>query len=159
MCRNKRKQPTPLDDNVEGALFQSLCPISSTQNKPDHTKSSIILDHHLFDQQSGTWKRKSSKPQPFLGVSISIHKEDYKQLGFNSKLSTHTKELYTSALADTGCQSCLVGMNIIFKFGLKHDHLIPVTMKMHTANDNRINILGAIILRISGTSKSGKRVE
>ena len=126
---------------------------------PHKTIQTIILDHHRFDQQSGTWKRKSSKPQPFLGVSISIHKEDYKQLGFNSKLSTQTKELYTSALADTGCQSCLVGMNIISKFGLKHDHLIPVTMKMHTANDNRINILGAIILRISGTNKSGKRVD
>ena len=37
--------------------------------------------------------------------------------------------------------------------------LIPVTMKMHAANENQITILGAAILRFSGKTKEDKTIE
>jgi len=58
-------------------------------------------------------------------------------------------------MADTGCQSCLAGINIIEKLCLPISDLIPVSMKMHAANEGAINIHGAVILRITGTSPSG----
>lgn len=52
-------------------------------------------------------------------------------------------------MADTGCQSCLAGVQVIHKLGLTKSDLIPLTMKMHAANNGGITILGATILRIS----------
>lgn len=63
------------------------------------------------------------------------------------------------AMADTGCQSCLASIKIINRLGLNRDDLIPVTMKMHAANDKGIIILGAAILRFSGKDKSGGLAE
>ena len=57
-------------------------------------------------------------------------------------------------MADTGCQSCLVGIEVINRLGLTHKDLIPVTMKMHVANNKDIKILGAAILRFSGRGKA-----
>ena len=50
-------------------------------------------------------------------------------------------------------------MSLLTKLGLKRSHLIPVTMKMTAANNHRISIAGAFVLRISGTSPSGERHE
>ena len=62
-------------------------------------------------------------------------------------------------MADTGRQSCLASIKVICRLGLCVSDLIPVTMKMHTVNNNGINILGAVILRFSGRSPSGKALE
>lgn len=62
-------------------------------------------------------------------------------------------------MADTGCQSCLASMKVIRHLGLCEDDLIPVTMRMHTANNNGIKIVGAVILKFSGRSKPGQTLE
>ena len=54
-------------------------------------------------------------------------------------------------MANTGCQSCLAGIKVIYR------HLIPVTLKMHAANNKGITILGAITLRFAG--KQGNMIE
>ncbi|CAB3996762.1 Hypothetical predicted protein [Paramuricea clavata] len=62
-------------------------------------------------------------------------------------------------MADTRCQSCLASMQVIQRIGLSKRDLIPVTMHMYAANNHGIKILGAVILRFSGPSKSGKVLE
>ena len=62
-------------------------------------------------------------------------------------------------MADTGCQSCLAGIKIIYRLGLKRQDLIPVTLKMHAANNKGIVILGAVIMRFSGMNPQGNMVE
>ena len=62
-------------------------------------------------------------------------------------------------MADTGCQSCLVGIKAVSHLGLRAEDLIPVSMKMHAANNNSIKILGAVILQFSGKSASGNHME
>ena len=62
-------------------------------------------------------------------------------------------------MADTCCQSCLASMKMIRRLGLHEDDLIPVTLRMHAANNNSIKILGAAILRFSGRSKPGQTLE
>ena len=84
--------------------------------------------------------------------SRTVHSEDYAALGFKVKISPRTASL--PATADTGCQSCLAGVNILHPIGLTEDDLIPVTMKMHAVNNNRITILGATVLRFSGKSET-----
>jgi hypothetical protein len=50
-------------------------------------------------------------------------------------------------------------MKVIHRIGLRKSDLIPITMKMHTANNGGINILGATVLRLSGKDKQGQAVE
>ena len=59
-------------------------------------------------------------------------------------------------MADTGCQSCLGGMTLLPRFGMTADDLIPVSMKMHSANGKGINIIGTAILPFSRKSSYGE---
>ena len=62
-------------------------------------------------------------------------------------------------MADTGFQSCLASTTVFRCLDLNQKDLIPVTTCMHDANNSGIKILGAIILRFSGTSQSGQTRE
>lgn len=97
------------------------------------------------------------KTQPFVNVTVKIMREDYAALGFD--LSTQTMTCHVPAMADTGCQSCLAGIKVIHRLGLRKSDLIPVTMRMHTANNGGNNILGATVLRLSGKNKRSQAIE
>ena len=88
------------------------------------------------------------------GVTVTIVSDDYEALGF--KVSTPTMTCPASAIADTGCQSCLAGLKLTRRLGLRLSDLIPVTMRMHTATTGGIKILGAAILRFSGRDGRGR---
>ena len=96
--------------------------------------ASISLDHHVYDQPSDKWLRCPSKSQPFVRLSMAVQKEDYKHFGFHLFVQPNTVSV--DAMADTGCQSCLVGFKLVEKMGLSSRDLIPVNMRMHSA-DNR----------------------
>ncbi len=158
VCRSKdnprvMKPSTPGTNDSEGAVFDTLCTITEQR----YTGRSVAIDHHLYDNLSETWIRSSSKAQPFIHLNIRILPEDYKALGFTLPSRTRTNVL--PAMADTGCQSCLAGIKVIQHLGLSHTSLIPVTMKMHAANNKGIKILGATILRISGRDDEGRLIE
>ena len=62
-------------------------------------------------------------------------------------------------MADTGCQSCLAGIEILDRLGITLQELLPVTLKMHAVNNNGIKILGAAILRFIGEDQNKNQVE
>ena len=155
VCRvkatTKAETPVKLDEH-ESAIFDSLCEVTTL----GHHRS-IVLEHHLYNQLSDTWVRQSSKPQPFIKLTVRALREDYEHLGLT--LTPTPKPTQSFAMADTGCQSCLASIKVINRLGLKREDLIPVTMKMHAANNKGITILGAAILRFSGKDNSGKLTE
>lgn len=51
------------------------------------------------------------------------------------------KHIRLSAMADTGCQSCLASLKVIHRLGLPEDDLLPVTMRMNAANNHGFQIL------------------
>ena len=59
--------------------------------------------------------------------------------------------------ADTGCMSCLAGINTLVKLGLSRKDLIPVTTQMRSADNDRIELLGAIFIELSGNDEKGKQ--
>jgi hypothetical protein len=162
MCRSKGKTQnvSSQDERLfsaycsDDSMFQNLCVISATYG---NRRISIGLDHHLYDNLSDMWVRGRSQPQPYITLSVRVLPEDYDSLGFT--LEHNSRVATISAMADTGCQSCLAGIKVIHRLGLKKSDLIPVTMKMHAANNKGINILGATILRISGRNGQGNLVE
>lgn len=149
-------------------MFNTLCTLNSPQPQHDNLntiqtnnvkgqRQSIPLDHHIYDSMTDTWVRRNSKPQPFVNITVRALPEDYSAFGVD--LSTPSAPTIIPAMADTGCQSCLAGLRVIHRIGLSESDLIPVTMRMHTANNNGIKILGASLLRFSSKDSSGRVVE
>lgn len=158
MCRSKMnssKSPPPKVTCDEMMSSNTLCAVT---NKQGFNNQKILrLDHHTYNNLSDSWTKQASKPQPYLNLKISTTNEDYMYFGF--KLNIKTRECSLPVMADTGCQSCLIGMKQANKLGFTTHDLLPVSMQMHAANRKGINILGAVILRFEGNTPTGNKVE
>ena len=139
------------NDNFFGAsaAFDELCTVTSLSNN-----NSIKLDHHIYNSLCDTWDRRNSDPQPCISISVLAVPSDSANLGVTPLFNAPTKSVRYDAMADTGCQSSLAGLELLNTLGLKPSQIIPVHMKMKAANDNNIEILGALPLRITGMSPS-----
>lgn len=157
VCRGKQKIKSTNRTENEGAVFDSLCAMTSYDK--NYERNVVNLDHHLYNSLSDTWIRQASQPQPFINVTARIDPKDYENLKIDSKVTPKTKTATVTAMADTGCQSCLAGIKVLHRLGISERHLIPVTMKMHAANNVGIKILGAVILRLSGKGPTGDECE
>ena len=137
VCLSKGNSKPPRGRTIVSACEQEaetldqLCTVEVTHcsNGP----RSITLDHHLYNNLSDRWTRQASRPQPYIRLTLSVNADDYADLGF--ELQANTKALTSSVMADTGCQSCLAGIQVIEHLGLTRAELIPVTMKMNAANE------------------------
>ena len=149
MCRAKRGAKPAENTEHEDGISDTLCPITSVGN----TKRASV-DHHVFDKFTKGWLRRRSKSQPYVRLQVRLQWEDYNHFGF--PLRVPQARSFVSAIADTGCQSCLAGLKIVKKLGVSVEDLIPVSIKMRAANNDDISILGATILRLSGRDNEGE---
>ena len=101
VCRGRAKTKSSRISEQESAVFDTLCELTIQCNM-----ASVSLDHHVYDQASDKWLRHPSKSQPFVRLSMAVQKEDYKHFGFH--LSVQPNTVSVDAMADTGCQSCLL---------------------------------------------------
>ena len=97
------------------------------------------------------WSCQPSKAQPFITLVLSTHTDDYEALGF--KLTCPPSSSTIQGMAD------ICSLQIIRKLGISEKDLIPVTKRMHAANKQNIKILGAVIVRLSGQSKAGRKLQ
>ena len=104
-----------------------------------------------------TWQKRHSDPQPCVAITAVADPSDMKALGVRPTITSTTTPASYSATADTGCQSCLAASDLLPQLGLTKENLIPVTMTMSAANNLGITIIGALPLRITGTSPTGTR--
>ena len=146
MCRSAKLAKST---EHEDAISDTLCEVTST----DCTKTTALA-HHIFDKVTKVWSRRRSKSQPYIRLRMSIRREDYDHFGF--LLRVPQEQSFVSAMADTGCQSCLAGLKVVKKLGLSVKDLIPVEIKIHAADNHNIRILGATILRLSGKDAKGE---
>ena len=145
MAYARRPTETTETSDEQSAAFE-LC---TMVNGPVANINAIALDHHLYDNLCDRWHKRTSAPQPYVRVYVRAFEEDYHALDFALRKRISAAEL--PAMADTGCQSCLMGIQVVERMGLNADDLIPVTMTMRAANEGRISILGAMVVRFSGT--------
>uniref|UniRef100_A0AAV2JCK1 Telomerase-binding protein EST1A n=1 Tax=Knipowitschia caucasica TaxID=637954 RepID=A0AAV2JCK1_KNICA len=156
--RSPRPPPEETDgvcDEQQTAAFVELCTLTASSSN-DKIRT-LPLAHHLYDDMCDKWTRRPSNPQPYIHLTITIEREDYKALGLD--LQKRTRAVTLPAMADTGCQSCLIGVKVAQRLGLSTEDLIPVSMTMKAANDEGIRILGAAVVRFAGTSSDARRLE
>ncbi|KAJ8349596.1 hypothetical protein SKAU_G00247260 [Synaphobranchus kaupii] len=130
------------------AAFVELCTV--TVASADGKLRTLPLAHHLYDDMCDKWMKRASSPQPYVNLTLTNEREDYKALGFD--LLKCTRAISLPAMADTGCQSCLIGIKVAQQMGLSTEDLIPVSMTMKAANNKGIRILGAAVVRFAGSS-------
>ena len=114
----------------------------------------LELSHHIFTRDG--WERANSLHHPTLNVQVSTSVDDYSALGYPFIPMTPKS---IDVVADTGAQSCLWSRRAFLRCGLTIADLIPVNHNMKAANSAPIEIDGAILLRLSGQSSSGKSWE
>ena len=114
--------------------------------------NAITLDHHLYDNLCDRWHKRASDPKPYIRVHIGAFGEEYRALGFALRKQVSVAEL--PAMADTGCQSCLMGIQVAERMGLNADDLIPVTMTMRAANEGGIHATLSSVVRISSSQST-----
>ena len=148
VCRSKNNTKSADEAEQEDAIFDAVCEVMSTGSP------AATLTHHIYNKVTKSWLRRQSRSQPYVRLQASIRQEDYDHL--HVPMRVPQGQAFVSAMADTGCQSCLASLKIVKKLGLTTTNLIPVDFKMHAANDANIRILGAAILRLSGKDKDGK---
>ena len=90
-----------------------------------------------------------------MGIYATHYPCDTRALGLQTPLRRPTKAALVSVVADTGCQSCLAGTNLLFKLELNVRHLSKTRLQMTAANGNNLDIIGAIALRLSDSTSQG----
>ena len=122
-----------ITDTSDSTAFSELCTIQA--HKPRGSNYSVSVDHHVHDNLTDMWLKGSSMPQPTITLSASINKADYDLIGFPH--NTPNRSVKVDCIADTGCQSCLGGPLILNQLGFTEKDLIPMTMSMRAANNNK----------------------
>ena len=151
VCRQKKKATTEETSALESFLCDTSSDESNTMSSP------AALDHHLYTDTR--WIKKDSQPQPYIKLSVSVAAEDYSRLGYNLDKKKKYKSSTFEAMADTGCQSCVISVRHLQRLGLEEEDLIPATMRIKAANNSSMPILGAAILLIKGRSVNGDTKE
>ena len=149
MCRSKQGSNAAKSLEHEDSVSDTLCHVTTGNQKGAN------MDHHVFDKVSKAWLRRRSRSQPYIRLQMNIQREHYVHFGFS--LRVPQAQSFVSAIADTGCQSCLAGLKLVKKLSVSVKDLIPVSLKMQAANNDSIRILGATIMRLSGKDDKGER--
>ena len=111
------------------------------------------LPHQTWQSDTSSWVQQCSPSQPVIAIRVSSHAEDFRTHGHT--LPRESRHIPTTAIADTGCQSCLAGTDLMSKLHFDPNDFIPVNLTMKSASGNNLPILGAALLRIE--IPSGKK--
>ena len=149
---NQAKAITTEPSDVLCSIFDSPSSAKTSQDSNDIA----ALKHHVFKKSTGRWAEQRSQSQPLVDVEIAV--AEYSDLGVGHSQPHDTVTISQRALADTGCQSCLVGVEIIKRLNLTPEDLIRSTTGMNAADNHPIQIIGALPLLITAQSENGESI-
>ena len=99
----------------------------------------------------------AGEKHPSVTLGVSTNQSDYSHMGLPFP---KIRPSHTEAVTDTGAQSNLLGLKIFHQLGFKKHDLVGVKNRLRAINQEEINILGAVFLRISGKDPvTGDNVE
>ena len=115
--------------------------------------TTIPLPHVVHSIHTG-WMQSKAQPSPTLPLEIKIDKAAYADL----QLPVPTTSLRNSRIksqrscADTGAQLFTVPTSILGPLGLKEVDLFPVATNLNTVTGTPVDIIGGILLILTGTN-------
>ena len=134
------------------AIDSSIVPLDK-KNKLHQDLHEIVLDHHIFHSPDG-WKRSESMAHPTLRLRLTTNHADYDHIG---TACPSVMPSFVTAVTNIGAQSCLWSLQDFYRCGFKDCDLLPVRRTMVAANSEKIKIVGAIFVRMSGVDATGTK--
>ena len=153
--RLRESATSAADRGPTEAMFQHLAAIDvaadDTPPAPPitgrgHHAVLSLADHHIFDGSFG-WMACEASPHPTLQLTVGVDDTAYSRLNLPAP---PRKSASITAIADSGAQTCLMGLSVLRRLGLRREHLTRVSKRILAANDEEVNVLGAVFLTISG---------
>ena len=114
--------------------------------------------HMEWDGSSFTPTRPA--PPPRLEVSVSLMHSAYKKFGVTwsgSRKGAYTPRT-TSAISDSGCQTCTAGLDFLEKIGCPKSYLIPTTHGIVGITRESLDIIGAALVRFEVNGKVSRQM-
>ena len=109
----------------------------------------------MWDSTRG-WVQRS-EGHGVIELTAFTTEADYRRFGIRH---AHVKPTAVKAVADSGCQSPIMGLGLLYKLGLKKKDLVRINATATSISGTRIDIIGVVVLRVSGLDrKTGKMAE
>ena len=158
-----RKLHSDDSGDKQGAIFDVVGAVSSadSSSSPAPCKSKknarprLVIKHHIFDGTYG-WMVKESRKQPTIKVELSTNSTDY---DFVKAPCPKIRPRKVSVVTDSGAQSSLIGLKLFLSLGFKMSDILPVEKRLYAANNEGINVLGAVFVRLSGIAPNGQTLQ
>ena len=90
------------------------------------------------------------KPSPRIDVNVSVMHAAHKRFGINwtgSHKGIH-KPLMVEVVADSGCQTCSAGIDVLQRIGCPESYLVPTNHRIAGITNSLLDIAGSVFLRI-----------
>ena len=161
VCRSKQKKDTNTKDDLaavdmsQNENHQDFMPVGGIQlAKIDNC---ITIGHAEYDELNG-WISQPSKNHPLVTVTLEVSPEDYAHFNIPFPDNKSTNCINRVAVADTGAMTMVGGKDLLPGLGLKTSDLIPVRTELTAAGNTKLNILGAIFIKVGGKNRTTRQL-
>ena len=98
---------------------------------------------------------KRPKPSPQVEVNVTVMHAAHKKFGVQWRRSHKGihKPRKADAVADSGCQTCSAGTDVLNNIGCPVEYLVPTSHQIVGITDSLLDITGAVLLRIEVAGK------
>ena len=151
-CQSRKEENTQL--HAMSQVVGSFCQLSVSRRHGSLIKA---LPHHVHDKFKG-WIAKSPAPHPMVLTKVSLCKDGYEELSLPLPRIT-SKSTQTPAMADSGAQMVVSGMNLVHALGITRRELIPLETRVNAAGENGLGLLGGMMVTITAQDKDGNNRE
>ena len=152
--RRKSSPPPPTQGEV-ARLQLELSPDPAGAVVP----ASVPLCHMEYDSSLG-WRETPPMNSPTFPLHLEVHHPSYTALQLPPPTSPHlkpTRTRKTDGVADSGAQMNILPVKDVLAMNIQLSSLLPARVRVGGASQgSKINIIGALLLRIRGTV-SGSR--
>ena len=152
----RRKCPPPAPHQGEVARLQyELSPDPAGAVVP----ARVPLCHMEYDSSLG-WRETPPMDSPTLSIHLEVHHSSYSALQLPPPTSPYLKPTLnrkTNGVADSGAQMNILPAQDVVAMNIQLSSLLPVRVRVGGASQgSKINIIGALLLRVRGTMAGSK---
>ena len=145
------------DTNVKTMAIEEMAHITSIGSSGrSKCYKEVVIESQQFNKLRG-WIERPVQGQPTITLQARVVPSDYAHFGYRFTKPARTCQL--RAITDTGCQSTIMNLEQVHKMGYTKTDLIPTKLRMQAIDTNPIEIIGAIIVRLSGLDIQGNSHE
>ena len=144
------------DTNVKTMAIEEMAHITSIGScGSSRCYNEVVIESQQFNKLRG-WIERPVKGQPTITLQARVVPSDYAHFGYRFTKPARTCQL--RAITDTGCQSTIMNLEQVHKRATRRV-TSSTQRRMQAIDINPIEIIGAIIIRLSGLDIQGNSHE